>query len=239
MSTKHDLNSLMLDQPKTVLIFEAHSDDMVIGMGGTAKLMASKGIKIMTCTITRGETAHAPGEEDNIIETRKNEGTEADRILGVKEHFFLDHGCQDLVNDRATFQEFVGIIRREKPDWIFTHGPHEWHRDHRAASQLVDEAWWKASEVNVLVELGKPHKTRAVLFYEVLPQFDGSPDACIDVTNFWDAKLEALECFQSQSTTMGGFNGLVEGNGLYRGYLIGCKYAEAFIYSRFMPRDRF
>lgn len=239
MSAKREMNPLLLDQPKTVLVFEAHSDDMVIGMGGLVKLITTRGIKIVACTITRGETAHTPGEEDSIVTMRKHEGTEADKILGVKEHFFLDHGCQDLVNDRATFQEFVGIIRREKPDWIFVHGPHEWHRDHRAASQLVEEAWWKSTETNVLVELGKPHKARAVLFYEVLPMFDGKPDACIDVTNFWDAKKEALECFQSQSATMGSFNDLVEGKGLYRGYLIGCKYAEAFLFSRFMPRDRF
>jgi len=239
MASKREMNPLLLDMPKTVLVFEAHSDDMALGMGGLVKLMASKGIRVVACTITRGETAHTPGEEDNIIETRKNEGKNADEILGVKEHLFLDYGCQDLVNDRATFQEFVGIIRREKPDWIFTHGPHEWHRDHRAASQLVEEAWWKASEVNVLVELGAPHKARAVLFYEVLPMFNENPDACIDVTSFWDSKRAAIECFHSQSTTMGGFNGLVDGKGLYRGYLIGCEYAEAFVFSCFMPRARF
>nr|MDO8109969.1 PIG-L deacetylase family protein [Candidatus Sigynarchaeota archaeon] len=232
-------NKLTLDTPKSVLVFEAHSDDMVIGMGGLVKLLANQGVKVVVCTATRGETAHAAGEEKNIVETRKIEGTRADKFLGVKEHFFLSHGCQDLTNDRATFQEFVGIIRREKPDWIFTHGSNEWHRDHRAASQIVEEAWWKATEENVLVELGKPHKAKAVIFYEVLPQFDGKPDVCIDVSSCWDAKMEAIKCFQSQVATMGGFYNLVEGKGLYRGYLIGAKHAEAFMYSRFIPRDRF
>jgi LmbE family N-acetylglucosaminyl deacetylase len=239
MSAKRESNLFLLDPPKTVLIFEAHSDDMAIGMGWLVKLMATRGIKIVACTITHGETAHAPGEEKNIVETRKNEGMEADKILGVHEHFFLDHGSQALENDRSTFQEFVGIIRREKPDWIFTHSPHELHRDHRVASQLVEEAWWKATETNVLVELGKPYKAHAVLFYEVQPMFDGNVDACIDVTTTWDAKMEAIKCFQSQDATMGGFYNLVEGKGLYRGYLIGCEHAEAFQFSRFMPRARF
>jgi LmbE family N-acetylglucosaminyl deacetylase len=229
----------MLPPPRTVLVFEAHSDDMVIGMGGLVKLMASTGVKVVACTMTKGETAHAPGQEKSIVATRKEEGTKADKILGVNEHLFLENGCQALANDRPTFQDVVGIIRKVKPDWIFTHGSHEWHRDHRAASQIVEEAWWKATEANVLVERGLPHKAQAVIFYEVLPVFDGKPDVCIDVSAIWDAKMEAIKCFGSQANTMAGFHGLVEGKGLYRGYLIGCKHAEAFQFSRFMPRAMF
>jgi LmbE family N-acetylglucosaminyl deacetylase len=229
----------MLPAPKTVLVFEAHSDDIAIGMGGLVRLFATSNVKVVACTMTKGETAHAPGQEGSIVETRKDEGSRADKVLGVKEHVFLDHGCQALANDRPTYQEVVGIIRRVKPDWIFTHGPHEWHRDHRAASQLVEEAWWKASEANVLVEFGAPHKAAAVIFYEVLPVFDGKPDVCIDVSRHWNSKGEAIKCFGSQATTMAGFHGLVEGKGLYRGYLIGCEHAEAFQFSRFMPRAMF
>nr|MDO8087518.1 PIG-L family deacetylase [Candidatus Sigynarchaeum springense] len=234
-----DASTFVLPAPKVVLVFEAHSDDIAVGMGGLVILLATSGVKVVACTMTRGETAHAPGQEARIVETRRSEGTKADAILGVKEHLFLDHDCQGLSNDRPTYQEVVGIIRRVKPDWIFTHGPHESHRDHRAACQLVEEAWWKASEANVLVELGPPHRARAVIYYEVLPAFDGKPDVCIDVSRHWKAKLDAIKCFESQYETMGGFNGLVEGKGLYRGYLIGCEHAEAFQFSRFVPRKAF
>ncbi|NMC08334.1 MAG: hypothetical protein GYA24_24215 [Candidatus Lokiarchaeota archaeon] len=234
-----EASTFMLPAPRTVLVFEAHSDDMAIGMGGFVRLLASSGVSVVACTMTTGETAHAPGQEGSIVATRMDEGSRADKVLGVKEHLFLDHGCQALMNDRVTFQEIVKIIRHVKPDWIFTHGPHEWHRDHRAASQLVEEAWWKASEANVLVDLGPRHKAAAVIFYEVLPVFDGKPDACIDVSRQWDSKITAINCFGSQATTMAGFHGLVEGKGLYRGYLIGCEHAEAFQFSRFMPRAAF
>ncbi len=234
-----DASTFTLPAPSSVLVFEAHSDDMAIGMGGLVRSFTSSGVKVVACTMTKGETAHAPDQEGSIVESRRNEGSNADKVLGVKEHLFLDHGCQALMNDRPTFQEVVGIIRRVKPDWIFTHGAHESHRDHRAASQLVEEAWWKATEANVLVELGAPHKAKTVIFYEVLPVFDGKPDVCIDVSRFWGAKLDAVKCFHSQYKTMGGFHGLVEGKGLYRGYLVGCEHAEAFQFSKLMPRAMF
>jgi LmbE family N-acetylglucosaminyl deacetylase len=227
----------VLDPPASILVFEAHSDDAVIGMGATIKKFSDQGTTITQVTVTKGETAHTLENVDDIVEIRRAEGTQADAILGVTTHVFLDHGCQAVENDRPTFQEFVKLIRKFRPDWIFTHAPSEWHRDHRAISAIAEEAWWKASEQNVLPELGEPFRAKACLFYEVLPMFT-QPDVCLDVSAQWQAKLDALECFASQAQNMS-FHGLVEGKGLYRGYLVGAAHAESFVYSTFLPRDRF
>ncbi|MFX0100600.1 MAG: PIG-L deacetylase family protein [Candidatus Hodarchaeota archaeon] len=228
-----------LPEPKSVLVFEAHSDDAVIGMGATIKKFTSKGIKITLCTVTKGETQHSADTKESIVGIRKDEGTCADKVLGIEEHIFLDHGCQAVVNDRPTFHEFVKIIREVRPSWIFSQGYHESHRDHRNIAAIAEEAWWKATEKDVLIELGEPHKADAFLFYEVLPMFTEKPDVCIDVSDCWESKLEAMKCFQSQMNTMNEVFNLINGKGLYRGYLIDAKYAEAFIYSRFMPRNSF
>ncbi|MHA1683625.1 MAG: PIG-L deacetylase family protein [Promethearchaeota archaeon] len=222
--------------PKRVLIFEAHSDDAVIGMGATIKLMSESGIEVVLCTVTKGETQHSDKTKENIITIRKNEGLCADKILGVTNHVFFDHGCQAVENDRPTFHEFVEMIRNVKPGLIFTHSEHEWHRDHRAISKLAEEAWWKATEKDVLIELGEPHRARALLFYEVIPMFTRNPDVCLDVSAYWEFKKDAIKCFASQTETMNNFFNLINGKGMYRGYLVNCQRAEAFIYSRFLPR---
>ena len=228
-----------MDLPSKVLVFEAHSDDTVIGMGGLVRKLSSHGVEICVCTVTKGETAHTEENVGDIVQIRQDEGKQADEVLGISEHIFLDHGCQDVRNERSTFHEFVKLIREQQPDIIFTHGSHEWHRDHRAISALTEEAWWKATEHDVLPELGKPFKANAVVFYEVIPMFTSNPDVCIDVTKYWNSKKDAIRCFTSQMNTMQEFEGLVDGKGLYRGYLIGCKYAEAFIFSKFLPRTTF
>ena len=227
-----------LNPPASILVFEAHSDDAVIGMGATIKKFSDQGTTIRQVTVTKGETAHTLENVDDIVEIRRSEGRQADDILGVTTHAFFDLGCQAVENDRPTFQKFVRLIREFRPEWIFTHAPSEWHRDHRVISAITEEAWWKASEQNVLPELGDPFRAKACLFYEVLPMFTQNPDVCLDVTGQWQTKLDALECFASQSQNMS-FHGLVEGKGLYRGYLVGTTYAEAFVHSTFLPRDRF
>lgn len=234
----HD-SGLMLPPPGRVLVFEAHSDDAVIGMGGLLKKLTTSGVQVTLCTVTRGETQHSAETKNNIVSIRKEEGLCADKVLGIDEHLFLDHGCQAVTNDRSTFHEFVEIIRQARPDWIFTHGNHEWHRDHRAISDLATEAWWKATEKDVLIELGEPHVASAVLFYEVIPMFSDNPDACIDVSEYWTDKMKALRCFVSQESTMNEFTNLVDGKGMYRGYLVGVNRAEAFKYSTFLPRRAF
>ncbi|MHA1793616.1 MAG: PIG-L deacetylase family protein [Promethearchaeota archaeon] len=227
------------NEPRRVLIFEAHSDDAVIGMGALIKLLAEKGVDITICTVTKGETQHSFETKKDIVEIRKSEGLKADEILGVKSHVFLEHGCQAVINDRPTFHEFVKLIREKQPDWIFTHSPHEYHRDHRAISALTEEAWWKATEKDVLIELGEPHHANAVILYEVIPMFTRKPDVCVDVSNYWDYKKEALKSFVSQESTLNEVYSLVDGKGMYRGYSVNCKFAEAFIYSNFMPRKKF
>lgn len=225
--------------PRSVLVFEAHSDDAVIGMGGLIKRLSSAGVHVTICTVTRGETASgAAGSEEETARTRVEEGWRADAILGVADHVSWDTSCQAVTNDKPTFHAFVRLLRERRPDWVFTHGPHELHRDHRAISALTDEAWWKASEANVLPALGAPFRALAVYYYEVLPAFPWTPDACIDVSDCWEAKRAAVACFASQAATVP-FDGLVEGKGLYRGALIGARHAEAFTSSRFMPRAAF
>jgi LmbE family N-acetylglucosaminyl deacetylase len=232
-------NGFTLAAPKSGLVFEAHSDDAVIGMGATIKKFTSSGIKITVCTVTKGETQHSAGTKENIVGIRKAEGTCADKVLGIDDHIFLDHGCQSVVNDRPTFHEFVKIIREIRPDWIFSPGYHESHRDHRNIAAIAEESWWKATEKDVLIELGDPHEANAFLFYEVLPMFTEKPDVCIDVSEYWKYKLEAMKCFHSQMNTMKDVFNLLNGKGLYRGYLINSQHAEAFIHSRFMPRKTF
>ena len=222
-----------------VLVFEAHSDDAAIGMGGTIKHLSDRGVDVTVCTVTRGETASGDRSEGETISIRIEEGKRADEIMGVKKHLFWGVPCQGVTNDKSTFHAFVKLIREIRPGWIFTHGPHEWHRDHKTISALTDEAWWKASERNVLPILGEPFRARALHYYEVLPMFPWNPDTCLDVSSCWNAKKEAVACFTSQAETMGGFDGLVDGKGMYRGFLIGAARAEAFTSSRFMPRGGF
>jgi len=225
---------------RRVLVFGAHPDDETIGMGGTIALLSELGYEVYVVTFCWsesgdwGDTGYARVEwRERISEMRRREALEADRILGVRRRIGLGVPTQGVVNDRATYQRVVGIIREVRPVAIFTHYGEDKHRDHRAVSQVTEEAWWKASE-SVLADLGEPWRARALFFYEVFELFT-HPTHVADVTETFQRKVEALRCFESQMPVLGDIVSYVEGLGRARGYLIGARYGEAFLRSSFMP----
>ena len=90
--------------------------------------------------------------------------------------------------------------RRERPDAIFTHGPDERHRDHRAVAEIVPEAAWQAGEP-VSAELGEPWRTRHVFYYRGVE--GRPPDIVCDVSDFEHKRYEALATQVSQHTLFG------------------------------------
>jgi LmbE family N-acetylglucosaminyl deacetylase len=225
---------------KRVLVFGAHADDETIGAGGTIALLSELGYEVYVATFCWssvgdwGDTGYARVEwKGSIAEMRRSEALDADKVLGVRERFGFGIPTQGVVNDRATYQRAVELIRRVKPIAIFTHYWEDKHRDHRAVSQITEEAWWKASE-SVLADLGEPWRAKALFFYEVFELFTRPTHVC-DVTATFQRKLDALRCFKSQEPVLGDILGYVEGLARARGYLAGAMYGEAFLRSAFMP----
>ncbi|MHA1111766.1 MAG: PIG-L deacetylase family protein [Promethearchaeota archaeon] len=216
---------------ETILIFEAHSDDAVIGMAGMIlKIRDIKDIILITCT--KGETGYSTEEEKkNIVEIRKRESLVTDLILGIKEHIFLENSCQDLQNTKENYHKIIEIIRKYCPSQIFTHKSPSKHRDHRECHDLVTEAWWKASE-NVLPELGNPVRVPILHTFEVTDLFE-FPHSIVDIGDI-NPKLEVLNKFESQMGVLPGIEDFVRGLALVRGYQGGFKYGEAFQKSDFM-----
>lgn len=225
---------------KKIMVFGAHPDDETIGLGATIALLSEVGYEVYVVTFCWsrqadwGDTGYSRMEwKAKIEELRRREAEAADKTLGVKERIGLGIPTQGVINDRATYQRVVKLIRQIKPFAIFTHYYEDKHRDHRAVSQITEEAWWKASE-NVLVDLGQPWRAEALFFYEIFELFT-RPTHIIDVTRTFQRKTEALYCFESQMPVLGDILSYVEGLAKTRGYLIGAKYGEALLRSNFMP----
>ena len=65
-----------------------------------------------------------------------------------------------------------------RPDAIFTHGPHDLHRDHLATHAISIEAAWQAGNP-VSAELGELWRTPYILYYKGVT--DRQPDIVLDV----------------------------------------------------------
>ncbi|MBM3134820.1 MAG: hypothetical protein FJZ89_05955 [Chloroflexi bacterium] len=218
-----------------VLVFAAHSDDEIIGPGGTIAKLSDQGKEVVVVTFTGGETSYQKGQSpDEMQRLRRQEAEACNRILGIRRRILLGKPTQGVVNDRETYQQCVRIIREMRPDVIFTHYREDKHRDHRAVSAITDEARWKASE-NVLGDMGAPWYTPQLYFYEVL-ELCTHPSLVVDISDTFERKLEAMRTQASQMPVLPGIMDYIEGLAKVRGYLRGTDYGEAFLESTLLPR---
>ncbi|MCD6200993.1 MAG: PIG-L family deacetylase [Bacteroidales bacterium] len=206
-------------QKLKILVAGAHPDDPETGCGGTILRYTRAGHEVVAYYLTRGE-AGIPGKRyDEAARIRTAELTEACRIMGARPVFGGQMDGDTEVN-RQRYDEVKQMLDEEKPDIIFTHWPIDTHRDHRACSVLIYDAW-----------LSQGMKA-ALYYFEVdtggQTQHFHPTDYC-DITPVIQKKHEACFVHKSQKireTTYPEFHEKME---IFRGLEYGSDYAEAFV----------
>src|SRR5262245_51275410 len=134
-----------------ILVIAPHPDDAELGMGGAILKFIADGRKVGVLDLTSGEpTPHGSPE------VRARETAEATRILGLewRENLGLPNRSLDArIEYRA---KLAGVIRQQRPRWLFAPFWVDAHPDHVAATQLVDDArfWAKLTKTDLP---GAPH----------------------------------------------------------------------------------
>jgi LmbE family N-acetylglucosaminyl deacetylase len=232
-----DLNGL----GKVILAIGAHPDDIEFGCGATMAKLSQEGARLYFVIATmgnRGSRAHKI-EREELVKNRKKEQQDAAKILGAEEVIFLDHPDGELQADIHFKEEVVRLIRRIKPDIVFTHDP-TWHyvaardfsrinhTDHRACGSAVLDAIYPLSRDTLsfpdhLDEGLTPHTVKDVILFQAK-----SYNLYVDVTNFADKKVESIWAHKSQidhpEMTEKFVKERLKNNGKKKGY----KFSEAF-----------
>lgn len=136
----------------TILSVWAHPDDETLTCGGIMAQAVENGQKVICVTATRGEAGsqdHDKWPPDKIGAVRTKELEAALRIIGVKEHYWLDYtdgGCQDVSRSDGA-ERIAEMIEKHRPDSILTFGLEglTGHPDHCSVSCWVGDAIKKSS----------------------------------------------------------------------------------------------
>src|SRR5258708_4631497 len=137
----------------------AHPDDESNGTGGTLARYGAEGIETYVITATRGERGWFGAEENNpgleaLGNIREAELGKAIKVLGVREHHFLDYidGDLDQANALEAAKKIAGHLRRIKPHVVVTFGPDGayGHPDHIAICQFTTAALVEAASASSL-----------------------------------------------------------------------------------------
>lgn len=178
------------------LVIAPHPDDAELGAGGTILKLLAEGRRVGVLDLTSGEpTPHGTPE------IRKAETDAATAALGLpwRENLGLpNRSLEATLENRA---KLAAVFRREKPRWLFAPYWVDAHPDHTAATKLVEEArfWAKLTKSDLP---GEPHHPERIYYYfcvhlKLAPQ----PAFVLDISEFWEKKLAAIRCYESQFVT--------------------------------------
>ena len=136
----------------------------------------------------------------------------------------------DLENRR----KLAEVIRKHQPDFLFGPAMPDYHPDHVEAAKLVEAARFEAKFHKTDMK-GTPHWTARLFGYFSTHRPDyPKPSFIVDITNYWDKKIKAIQAYQSQIKDVSDENPVsliekVEVVCRYFGHCIGSRYGEPFI----------
>jgi bacillithiol biosynthesis deacetylase BshB1 len=211
-----------------ILVIAPHPDDAELGMAGAIMKFIAEGRRVGVLDLTSGEpTPHGS------LEIRARETAAATKIMGLtwRENLGLpNRSLEPTLEARA---KLAGVIRREKPRWLFAPYWVDAHPDHVAATELVDAArfWAKLTKTDLP---GEPHHPQRIYNYYCIHLKQAiQPAFVLDVSEYWERKLAAVRAYESQFITGRPTEAptLVDGfeiEAAYWGKTIGVRYGEPF-----------
>ena len=220
-----------------ILVLPVHPDDAELGCAGTLLKHIAEGKKVGITDLTRGELGTR-----GTAEIRDQEAATSAKILGltVRENLGLPDGF--FQNTREYQLKVIEAIRKYQPEIIITNAYHDRHPDHGRASELVEASAFLAGLRKIETHIdGQPQQEwRPNQVFHFIQDRYIQPDFVIDITAYWDKKIESVMAFGSQFfnpsweeepetyISSPDFIQIVEARAREYGKSIGAKYAEGF-----------
>jgi len=197
------------ETPQKILVILAHPDDPEFFCGATIARWTAAGHYVAYCLLTCGDKGTKDREitPETLCSLRQSEQLAAAAVLGVHQVRFMNYPDGYLVADLHLRRDITRIIRQEQPDVLVTCDPTNLyvretllnHPDHRAAGQAVLDAVFPAARDHLnFVELWRDENLEPHIVREVWIASPKEPTVTLDVTSYWETKIQALYEHKSQ-----------------------------------------
>ena len=128
-----------------VVVTGGHPGDPECGCAGTIARYTASGNEVAILYLNRGEGYCGAASLSRCGSIRTAEAEKACAILKARPVFAGQYDSRAVV-DYAHYEAFARLLDAESPDVVFTQWPIDNHRDHRAISTLVIDAWLKTNK---------------------------------------------------------------------------------------------
>ena len=223
-----------------ILAFAAHPDDVELSCSGTILKHINQGKKAGVIDLTGGEL----GTRGNV-ELRSKESEKATKVLQLSARENLGFADGFFTNDTIHQMEIIKRIRFYQPEIILCNAVRDRHPDHGRAAKLVSESCFFSGLIKIETQFDgvKQDVWRPQAVYHYIQDRYIKPDFVVDITDFFDKKMEAIMAFKSQfydpmskepesPISSPDFFNFIKSRMADFGRDIGAKYAEAFTVER-------
>ena len=182
-----------------LLILGAHPDDAEFHAGGIASVYRAMGREVKMVSVTDGGAGHHIRTSAELVRLRRDEAAAAGRVIGaVYETWdFPDGALQPSLEVR---HRIIREIRQFKPDLVLTHRPNDYHPDHRAVGQCVQDASYLVKVPLIVPDVPALKRDPVVAYMPDLftkPQ-RMQPEMILDIADQIDTIVAMLACHASQ-----------------------------------------
>ena len=135
---------------QTVLVIVAHADDAALFCGGTLRLMADRGARLVMLRVTDDRYDSVGASVADTVATNTTQMHAAAKILGIDEIVELGWETDQLgdASETQLRERFIYHVRRVRPYAVMSFDPygafHEDNQDHIKVAHAVDETYWTA-----------------------------------------------------------------------------------------------
>ena len=185
--------------PLRLLVIGAHPDDAEFHVGGLLARFSAAGHQVHVISVTDGAAGHHQLPANELARVRAREAERAGAIAGFgTEVWALPDGALEPTLDVRL--QVIRAIRRFAPDLLLTHRVNDYHPDHRAVGQLVQDASFMVRVPKVAPEVPALRADPVVMF---MADFFTRPnafrgDVVVDVGEQMPRIIDMLDCHASQ-----------------------------------------
>ncbi|MBQ4629413.1 MAG: PIG-L family deacetylase [Clostridia bacterium] len=181
-----------------ILMIGAHQDDNEFRCGALAKKYVDLGHEVTFLSMCNGCGGHHILTPEETTATRAKESAKVAELLGITYDVWDIDDCS-IVADLETRRRLIRYIRKISPDLIIAHRTIDYHADHRAAAQLVQDASYLLIVPHECPDVPAMKTCPVIMYFEdrfTNPEFKA--DVVIDIDTEIDIKLKIADINVSQ-----------------------------------------
>ena len=189
----------MTATPLRLLILGAHPDDAEFHAGGLAAIYREAGQIVKMVSVTNGESGHFRISGKELAEIRRSEARAAGQVIGAT-YDVWDNPDGRLLPTIEVREQIIRELRTFAPDLVLTHRLNDYHPDHRAVGQAVQDASYMVTVPPICSDVPALRSDPVVAY---LPDLFTRPaplrgDVVIDIGDRLEAIVRMLAAHRSQ-----------------------------------------